>query len=83
MESPKAMVARDVAVRIEGAEGAEGAAEIRDAVPGANVVSKAKLLRAARRMELRKGWKHYPPGSSWERRDGSTAKAGPRYGDRL
>ncbi len=44
-------------------------------------VSRSKLRRMARKAELQKGHRVHPPGSSWKRRDGTTAKAGPRYGE--
>lgn len=47
---------------------------------GVAFVGTAKAKKLAERNEIRKNWKLYPPGSSWKRRDGTIAKAGPRYG---
>lgn len=44
-------------------------------------VSNAKLLKLARREEFRRNHRVLPPGSTWKRRDGTEAHAGPRYGE--
>lgn len=43
-------------------------------------LSRSKLQKMARKAELSKNYKVYPPGSRWKRRDGSYAYAGPPYG---
>lgn len=44
--------------------------------PKPKKISARKLLRT----QIRARHRVYPPGSSWKRRNGSIAKAGPRYG---
>ncbi len=84
-EEKQVEVSKDVSVTVTNADGT--VEQIKDAkvvVTGDDKkdfgMSKSKLLKMARRAELKRGHKVYPPGSSWKRRDGSRAQAGPRYG---
>jgi hypothetical protein len=55
-----------------------------EAVPEHPMVAKLRKLRGRRllRMAIESRFKYFPPGSSWKRRDGTIAKAGPKYGAR-